>query len=292
MTASPAATLPSLGSTTCTITFAPTVTGVRLAALHIASNDPDENPFDVTLIGTGPTPDIAIEQPAGVNLVAGVSTVDFGMTLVGSGSPRTFFITNAGTHDLAGLAVTIDGTNTDEFVLTASPAVSVAAGGRTSFTVTFTPVALEARTAALHISSNDADEDPFHLTLSGAGMPPTPSGIAQQAYLKPSIPRGNGEFGYAVAISGDKVVVGWQYSQEAYIFVRNAQGWMQQACLQRTDERFGASVAIAGDTVVIGAPWEDSSSTGVNSSPDTSADRAGAVYVFVRNGTSWTQQAI
>ncbi len=62
----------------------------------------------------------------------------------------------------------------------------------------------------------------------------------------------------------------------------------------------GASVAISddGNTVVAGAADEDSLTTGINAarsgdsgqtdSPDDNS--AGAVYVFVRSGTTWTQQ--
>ena len=49
---------------------------------------------------------------------------------------------------------------------------------------------------------------------------------------------------------------------------------------------------ISGDTVVVGAFSEDSNATGVNGNQsDNSATDAGAAYVFVRNGTTWTQQA-
>ena len=54
---------------------------------------------------------------------------------------------------------------------------------------------------------------------------------------------------------------------------------------------FGTSVAVSGDTVVVGANGEDSSTTGVNSIPDEGASAAGAAYVFVRSGSTWSQQA-
>jgi hypothetical protein len=60
----------------------------------------------------------------------------------------------------------------------------------------------------------------------------------------------------------------------------------------RESALFGASVAISGNTLVVGAPGESSSTEGINGDEsNTSALPAGAVYVFVRNGTSWTQQA-
>jgi hypothetical protein len=55
---------------------------------------------------------------------------------------------------------------------------------------------------------------------------------------------------------------------------------------------FAHSVGVSGDTVVVGAHSEDSSATGVNGSQnDNRAPDSGAAYVFVRNGTNWTQQA-
>ena len=57
-------------------------------------------------------------------------------------------------------------------------------------------------------------------------------------------------------------------------------------------DSFGYSVAIEGDRVFVGAPFESSPATGVNS-PFTGdgSSSSGAVYVFVRNGTSWSQEA-
>ena len=50
-------------------------------------------------------------------------------------------------------------------------------------------------------------------------------------------------------------------------------------------DAFGYSIAVSGDTLVVGAPNEDGSSA---------SDRynTGAVYVFVREGNSWVEQAI
>ncbi len=40
-------------ATTFTVSFAPSATGARSAAIHIANTDSDENPFDINLSGTG-----------------------------------------------------------------------------------------------------------------------------------------------------------------------------------------------------------------------------------------------
>src|SRR5262249_7132964 len=67
--------------------------------------------------------------------------------------------------------------------------------------------------------------------------------------------------------------------------------WTQQAYLKASNteanDQFGVSVAISGNTLAVGAQFEASS--GVQS--DNSAPGAGAVYVFTRTGTVWTQQA-
>src|SRR5204863_27977 len=80
------------------------------------------------------------------------------------------------------------------------------------------------------------------------------------------------------------------------VFVRNGTNWVQQAYLKASNthagDTFGFSVAVSGDTVVVGAPYESSNALGVNGNQNNnSAMAAGAAYVFVRNGTIWTQQA-
>jgi hypothetical protein len=120
----------------------------------------------------------------------------------------------------------------------------------------------------------------------------------QQAYLKASNTERLMYFGTAVAISGDTVVVGAldeDSGSGSYVFVRSGNIWTQQAQLTPTNPRvghyFGAAVAISGDTVVVGAPWEHGGATGVNGSTTSGAMSSGAAYVFVRSGTTWTQQA-
>jgi uncharacterized repeat protein (TIGR02543 family) len=71
-------------------------------------------------------------------------------------------------------------------------------------------------------------------------------------------------------------------AQQAYLKASNTGG----------EDYFGQSVAVSGDTVVVGAYGEASSATGVNGNQtDNSGYLAGAAYVFVRSGTTWTKQA-
>jgi uncharacterized repeat protein (TIGR01451 family) len=150
---------------------------------------------------------------------------------------------------------------------------------------------------------------------TGAEYPVTVDPWVQQAYLKASNTEADDQFGWSVAISGDTVVVGAPAedssatgvdgnqgdnsagdSGAAYVFVRSGSSWSQQAYLKASNtgtfDQFGHSVAISGDTVVVGAFLEDSNATGVDGNQgDNSATESGAAYVFVRSGSSWSQQA-
>jgi hypothetical protein len=98
-------------------------------------------------------------------------------------------------------------------------------------------------------------------------------------------------FGYCVSIDGDSLIVGADRDNDngsdsgaAYVFIRDGDGWTEQAKLTPSDgeqkEQFGHSVAISGDTAVVGAYRDDDN--GIFS---------GSAYVFVRSGTTWSQQA-
>ncbi len=98
-------------------------------------------------------------------------------------------------------------------------------------------------------------------------------------------------FGSSVALGGDTAVIGAYHDDDkgadsgsAYVFVRSGASWTQQAKLTASDgaagDLFGGSIALGGDTVVVGAHHDD----------DKGAD-SGSAYVFVRSGTTWSQQA-
>ena len=106
-------------------------------------------------------------------------------------------------------------------------------------------------------------------------------------------------FGRAVALDGDTALIGVEGDDTggtsagaAYVFTRTETGWRQQGSkIQAEDKKrldhFGRSVAIDGDTALIGADGQDSGDGQDNL--DTVIN-AGAVYVFVRSGTSWSLQ--
>ena len=115
--------------------------------------------------------EIAVEQPVGNDLVDGSATVDCGTVMVGnSGSPITFTIKNVGIDNLTSLSLSKSGANSGDFTLGTLGATTVAPGASTTFTVTFSPSAEGARTAALQIASNDSNENPFDITLTGTAL--------------------------------------------------------------------------------------------------------------------------
>jgi len=118
-------------------------------------------------------PEIAVEYPLGTNLVDGVSTVNFGSINVGSSSAAcTFTIRNLGTTNLTGLALAMTGPHTNDYILGSLGTTALAPGSNTTFTVTFSPGAAGTRTATLQIASNDPDENPFDIALTGNGIGP------------------------------------------------------------------------------------------------------------------------
>jgi hypothetical protein len=121
----------------------------------------------------------------------------------------------------------------------------------------------------------------------------SPTGWTEEARL--DLGAGSGHnylFGQSVALDGDTAVIGAPgasymggvQSGSAYVFVRSGTSWSQEALLPPDagddNEFFGVSVALDGDTAVVGA-WSD----------DDGGLQAGAAYVFVRSGTTWSQEA-
>ncbi len=115
-----------------------------------------------------PNPEIAVEDSQHLNIADG-GNQSFGSVRVGGDTSLTFTIKNVGTGDLTGLLVTI--TDSGAFSVTSQPTPLPVPGpnGTTTFTVRFAPSSSGAKSAALHIANNDADENPFDINLGGTG---------------------------------------------------------------------------------------------------------------------------
>ncbi|MDH5694411.1 MAG: FG-GAP repeat protein, partial [Gammaproteobacteria bacterium] len=152
---------------------------------------------------------------------------------------------------------------------------------------------------------------------SGSDEVPPEHSFAQQAYVKALNADAGDLFGYSVALEGDTLVVGVPSEQgdasstaknpnnnipitdfsagAVYVFTRSNGVWSLQAYLKASnadaDDGFGWSVALSGDALVVGALLEDGDASSTAAIPNDNAPGAGAVYVFTRTGTSWSQQA-
>ena len=196
-------------STTFTVTFVPTVDGPRSAAIHIASNDAEENPFDINLTGLAQLPNIAVESPVGTPLVDAVSTIDYGNIGLGSNKVRTFTIKNEGLGNLSITGISITGTNAARFVATAPALTFLTAGQSTTFDLTCAPTTAGGQIAALTIKSTDPDaESSFLLNLKANGV-----GSPEIAVRQPFSP----ELADGEIVDFDSVEISSTYSKEFII---------------------------------------------------------------------------
>jgi hypothetical protein len=150
----------------------------------------------------------------------------------------------------------------------------------------------------------------------------TGSTWAQTAYLKASNAENGDSLGYDLAISHDGNTIAAGSGDEdcyaaginppgcdndfrtdtsagaVYVFVRNGNTWTQQAFIKSShpgkEDWFGARLGISGDgnTLAVGAQLENGNSKGINGDQtDLTAEDSGALYLFTRTGTAWTQKA-
>lgn len=134
---------------------------------------PTWNGYDAVNVGDEPFPEIEVRQPENVQLADGKSKISFGTKVIGGKKVvRKFVIGNSGTAPLKGLTITKTGTGAGDFIVTQPTKVSVTGGGTASFKVTFKPTKKGTRSAAIHIGSDDADENPFDIKLTGVGAAP------------------------------------------------------------------------------------------------------------------------
>ena len=177
--AQPAASIAGGGSLTFQLSFNASAAGLRTAKISIPSNDGNETPYDFIVRGTGTGPPEIDVKGNSISIADGDITptaadfTDFG-TLDVAASPvlRTFTIVNAGSGPLnlsGSPRVSISGAHAADFSVVVQPAASVAAGGSTTFQISFNASATGIRTANLSIANNDANENPFNFVVQGTG---------------------------------------------------------------------------------------------------------------------------
>lgn len=147
---------------------------------------------------------------------------------------------------------------------------------------------------------------------------------SQEAYLKAANTGAGDAFGFSVAVSGSRIVVGAFHEASsyrgvwlpggptlddtltdagaAYVYAYDGSSWSLEAMLKSSNsdggDIFGGSVDIDGDTIVVGASGEDSTNTSVTNGLPVPADNswanAGAAFVFDADANPairWRQSA-
>ena len=160
-------TLAANATRSVAVRFAPTADGAKTAALSLASNDPDQSSFNVPLDGTGTTaPDIAVSP----------LTHNYGAQSIGSSVTQAFTVSNTGNVSLVVSAPTLTGA--DFAFVGAQNGFTLAPGASSAINIRFSPTTEGPKSGTLTISSNDTDESPIDIPLSGSGVvggatPPT-----------------------------------------------------------------------------------------------------------------------
>lgn len=107
-----------------------------------------------------------------------------------------------------------------------------------------------------------------------------------------------GEASNATGIDGDQSNNTAGSSGAVYIFIRSSDIWSQQVYLKasntETVDFFGTALSLSADgkTLAVGAMGEASNASGIDGDQtDNTTPRSGAVYVFTRSVSIWSQQA-
>jgi trimeric autotransporter adhesin len=146
---------------TITVTFSPSATGTRTAAVAV-TDDAAGSPQTVNLTGTGAVP-VASFNP---------NSLTFANQNLGTNSTaQTITLSNTGGASMTGIAISITGTNAGDFAQTNTCGTSVAANANCTISVTFTPSATGARSASVTVTDN-ASGSPQAIALTGTGVAP------------------------------------------------------------------------------------------------------------------------
>jgi hypothetical protein len=166
----PNPTIPAGGTTVFRIVFSPTSGGAKTAALSIPNDDANEDPYNITLQGTGvrgPGPEMNVL--VGNTYVMDGQPYHFGSKPLDRATDLPIVIQNTGDSALTlTVPLTVDQSE-GNYTITSQPSDSIPAGGSTTFVVRFNPLTLGEKEASILLSNGDADEGSYMLRLQGTG---------------------------------------------------------------------------------------------------------------------------
>jgi M6 family metalloprotease-like protein len=115
--------------------------------------------------------EIKVENSEGQSLVSNSSEITFPNVRIGEESlSQTLTIKNVGKSDLHGLKIAIKGADPDYFTAGALGKTALKPGKSTTFKLTFKPATPGFKEAKVQILSNDEDESPFSIKVSGKAL--------------------------------------------------------------------------------------------------------------------------
>jgi hypothetical protein len=280
-------------TTTATPVFTTDITGLYIVALTVSDGSLTSAPDQMQItVANSNLPPVANAGPDQTVTAGQLVTLNGSGSSDPNGDPLTYSWCLRGKPD--GSRATLTGANTAQPTFTADVAGSY----------------------VLCLTVNDGQASSASDTVVVEARLPSSGGGVLQAYVKPSnmtFPQLR-SFGQSVDLDGDTLVVGAndpscatgingnQTNRDCpsagavYVFIRTGETWSQQAYLKASNtgagDNFGTSVSLRGDMLAVGAPSESSCATGVNGNQaDNGCMNAGAVYVFTRQGNTWSQQA-
>ena len=176
-TSLPAASVPAGGSTSFVLEFLPSVSGEQSATVSFTDNDTSQpSPFQFKVQGFGADPIAQVSGKGNSVGFEGNPTLSNGTLFAplppGAVAQQTFTITNGGNSNLLLNGVSINSATGDFTIVTPPLVNSLSPGASTSFTVKFQPSSTISQSAAVQISDNDPNNNPFVLWLSGQGVLP------------------------------------------------------------------------------------------------------------------------
>ena len=173
-----------------TIFYSPTAVGSHTATVTIPTNDPDDNPFVFNIKGEGGHSEIDISSSVN-GAIADGGTDALGTIAAGVVQQITYTIENKGAAPLGikNFQPTVTGSvNVTNLVANNYGNLRIASNSSTTFPVSFRATQAGPFSIDLEVLSDDADETPYNITISGTatgapeihvkrGITNTPSGV-------------------------------------------------------------------------------------------------------------------
>ena len=161
-------------SATVQVTYTPADDGTDRGCIQFASNDPQQPIATLNVTGSssgapggGGEPDIELS----------VASLDFGEVPIGDTTRRTFRVQNTGGATLRNVIVNRCFQTSDEYRWSPTNLFSVQPGKSRQVRVLYEPGDEGSDAGCLEIHSNDPDEDPLNLDVTGSGVAQFTEGI-------------------------------------------------------------------------------------------------------------------